>query len=149
MSEELARDGHYEVINAGVPGYTSYQEVRFFEEYLAETDPDLVIWTYCLNDNHKFLHRFNEKGRRLWTEEAEKSLEIHTVLDSIVSRSYVLSEIQMGLRASGDRTGEDKGKFVWERNKAFNIAWKNYSWRRYEKHLREMKRIVNSKPTEK
>jgi hypothetical protein len=45
LAAALAARGAIEVINAAVPGYTSYQEVHFFERYLADTEPDLVVWT--------------------------------------------------------------------------------------------------------
>jgi hypothetical protein len=61
----LSDKGRYDVINAAVPGYTSYQEVLLYEKYLKPITPDLVIWTYCLNDNHRFLHRFDEKAKML------------------------------------------------------------------------------------
>ena len=99
LSDQLKRRGVIEVINASTPGYTSYQELMFFKRYLVDTDPDLVIWAYCLNDNHKFLHRFDEQAHMLWTDEARESLGlgINTWWDWVVSRSYVLTAIRIGL----------------------------------------------------
>jgi hypothetical protein len=67
----LDSKGKFEVINAAVPGYTSYQEVLFYKKYLAATNPDLVIWAYCLNDNHRFLHELNQQAQMLTTREAK------------------------------------------------------------------------------
>ena len=39
IRDMFAGTDHFEIINAGIPGYTTYQEVLFFEEYLSQTDP--------------------------------------------------------------------------------------------------------------
>lgn len=49
---EFTRQRRIEVVNASVPGYTTYQERVFFERDLAHLTPDLVILQYCANDNH-------------------------------------------------------------------------------------------------
>ena len=136
LSDQLKRRGVIEVINASTPGYTSYQELMFFKRYLVDTDPDLVIWAYCLNDNHKFLHRFDEQAHMLWTDEARESLGlgINTWWDWVVSRGYVLTAIRIGLI----RPPNSSSMFPWEAREDFNTAWKDYSWLFYEEHLREM-----------
>lgn len=143
VRDTLGRSGSYEVINASVPGYTSYQELLFFKEYLSKTDPDLVIWTYCLNDNHKFLHRFDEKGKMLFTDEAKQTLTIDSTFDKLVSRSYILSKIKLGWMAR--KKTKETTKYYWEGRPDFNIAWKDYSWRTYEKYLVEMKKTLSQK----
>jgi hypothetical protein len=97
LSDQLKGRGAIEVINASVPDFTSYQELTFFKRYLVDTDQDLVIWSYCLNDNHKFLHRFDEQAHMLITDQARESLRINTSWDWVVSRSYVLTTIRIGL----------------------------------------------------
>jgi lysophospholipase L1-like esterase len=140
LSDQLKGRGAVEVINASVPGYTSYQELTFFKRYLVDMDPDLVIWSYCLNDNHKFLHRFDKQAHMLFTDEARESLRIKTWWDWIVSRSYVLTTIRIGLfRPPKMRSSSI---FTWEAKPDFNIAWKDYSWRFYEGHLREMVELL-------
>jgi hypothetical protein len=47
-----------EVVNAGVRGYTNYQEVLFLEKYGVTAEPDLVGFSFILNDLHKILHQF-------------------------------------------------------------------------------------------
>ena len=63
-----------QVINASVPGYTTYQERLFLERDLLQLKPDLVLLQYCVNDNHKFLHMFNTSQRWLVTPKAAKAL---------------------------------------------------------------------------
>lgn len=139
LTERLGHPGAVEVINASVPGYTSYQELLFLKRYLLQTEPDLVIWVYCLNDNHKFLHRFDEEAHMLLTPEAEESLAIRSRWDWIVSRSYVLSSFRIALLARQQHKAAARAEFPWEGRPDFNIAWKDYSWSFYEGHLKEMR----------
>ncbi len=39
-----------EVINSGVPGYSTFQQLRYLELHAADLAPDLVILQTCLND---------------------------------------------------------------------------------------------------
>jgi lysophospholipase L1-like esterase len=142
MAQRIAGPRSVEVINAAVPGYTSYQEITFFKRWVAQVEPDLVVWTYCLNDNHKFLHRFDAAANMLFTEEASRSLEIRSWWDWIVSRSYVLTTIRVGLLARQESTTPRKVTFGWEARPDFNIAWKEWSWRSYEGHLAELEEIL-------
>src|SRR5690349_12730456 len=55
-----------DVVNAGIPGYTNYQELLYLKKYGLSFQPDLVAIEFCLNDLHKFLHSFRvENGRIL------------------------------------------------------------------------------------
>jgi len=140
----LASKGPFEVINASVPGYTAYQEVLFYKKYLKDTTPDLVVWTYCLNDNHRFLHRFDENAKMLWTKEAERTLEVGSIWDSVISRSYLLTRLRLGVRHEVEmhRT-KSKVHFPWESTVDFNIAWRDSPWMDYETHLSDLKGMVN------
>jgi len=140
----LKEIGQFDVINAAVPGYTSYQEVLFYKKYLQATTPDLVIWIYCLNDNHKFLHRFDEKARMLWTKEAERSLKINSCWDRIASRSYLLTRLHVGIISRTKRNKNSNYRFVWENRVDFNIAWRDDSWIDYEDYLLKLKSILDS-----
>lgn len=140
IEQMLSKEGNVEVINAAVPGYTAYQEVLFFKKYLRQTQPDLVIWTYCLNDNHRFLHRFDEKANMLWTDEALESLQVTSLFDKLVSRSYILSELK--LRMLAVRKQKHGCRWQWECVPDFNIAWKDEPWTRYEAYMDQMKRLT-------
>ena len=141
----LEGKGPFEVINASVPGYTSYQEVLFYRKYLQDTTPDLVLWTYCLNDNHRFLHRFDENARMLWTREAERSLEVDSLWDAIVSRSYLLTRLRLGIRHKMEqRKAASKARFSWESTVDFNIAWKDSPWLDYENYLADLKGLLDA-----
>lgn len=49
LREKATGYSSFEVINTGVHGYSTYQELRIFEESLA-FDPDVVVLGFCLND---------------------------------------------------------------------------------------------------
>lgn len=48
---------HIEMINAGVPGYTTYQEKEFLRIYGLDMKPDMTILGFVVNDLYKYLHR--------------------------------------------------------------------------------------------
>ncbi len=140
--EALEERGDIEVINAAVPGYTSYQEVRFFEKYLTPTQPDLVLWTYCMNDNHRFLHEFDANANMLFTKEALETFHVETTWDLIVGKSYLLTlaRLQWASRAWEKDWASDT---PWG-NKIDKIAWKDYSWRDYETYLGELRETISA-----
>jgi hypothetical protein len=48
----------FEIINAGIPGYTTYQELEFLKIYGIDMRPDLVVLGLVFNDvYYKSLHR--------------------------------------------------------------------------------------------
>jgi lysophospholipase L1-like esterase len=54
-----AKEGSAEVINAGVPGYTAYNELFFYQDHARPFTPDVVVVGFCMNDvvdpeNHWF-----------------------------------------------------------------------------------------------
>ncbi len=52
----------YEVINAGVPGYSTFQEAAFLRIRGLALAPDLVILQFCLNDIVERYHRIARFG---------------------------------------------------------------------------------------
>ena len=57
--------GRYEVIVLARLGYSTSQEIVLLENEAAQYDPDMVLWSYCLNDPaHPLYHTANgELGR--------------------------------------------------------------------------------------
>jgi lysophospholipase L1-like esterase len=47
---QLARDTRFEVFNAGVPGYTSYQGRVLYNLRCADLEPDIIVVEFGLND---------------------------------------------------------------------------------------------------
>ena len=50
LERKLGRDRACEVIDAGVIGYSTYQELLFFEKYIEPLKPDIVMVNFCAND---------------------------------------------------------------------------------------------------
>lgn len=131
------RAGPVEVINAAVPGYTTYQERVLLERDLLAVKPDLVIVQYCLNDNHRFLHKLNKSGRWLITPEAERVLdpEGHGPLVTLLRSSRVLVEIRLRLLASRFFS---RSRFPWDLRADLAAAWQDETWPDVEEQLRVM-----------
>lgn len=51
---------HYEVINTGVEGYGTLQELEVLRTKVLRLEPDLVILNYCLNDPDEGEYHFND-----------------------------------------------------------------------------------------
>ncbi len=48
---EAVRPGDtFEVVNAGVPGYSTFQELRYLEKHGLALEPDVIVLQFCLND---------------------------------------------------------------------------------------------------
>ena len=50
---EKNKNRRYEVINAGVPGYSTVQELQYLKEHGIKYEPDLVIVGFCMTNDYK------------------------------------------------------------------------------------------------
>ncbi len=131
LSRKLGRRA--EVINAALPGYTAHQERILLERDLAPLKPDLVIQQYCLNDNHRFLHRFNESGDMIWTEEARRALlpSDGGPLAWLPNWSYLAVRLRL---FSGQWT-RPKSRFPWDNELDFAPGWTDAGWDLYREEF--------------
>jgi hypothetical protein len=140
LRERLAqRDpGRVEVINAAIPGYTTYQERHLLERDLLPLHPDLVVLQYCLNDNHRFLHRLNNNGRWLLTPEAERVIvsDRFGPLSTLLKSSYLFLELRVQFFGL---TRRFRDKAVWRYDPGVAAAWQPATWLDTEEHLRAMR----------
>jgi lysophospholipase L1-like esterase len=94
----LERPGvHYEVLNAGVPGYTSEQGRRWLTSLL-ELSPDVVVFAYCYNDK-----------RETWVTDQEKMAYFESLAGQTLAccnRFELFRCLRFGL--SGWRRGQDQ-----------------------------------------
>ncbi|MGH9386782.1 MAG: SGNH/GDSL hydrolase family protein [Vicinamibacterales bacterium] len=130
--------GPVEVINAAIPGYTTYQERTLLERDLLRHRPDLVILQYCLNDHHRFLHMLNETGRWLVTPDAERVLvpQGQGPLTTLMRSSYLLLELRLRLFALMPRSVT---QFPWETDHNVAPAWQDHTWSDFEAHVQAMR----------
>jgi lysophospholipase L1-like esterase len=132
-----------EVINASVPGYTTYQERVFLSRLIGPVAPDLVVVQYCLNDNHRFLHQLTEDGGWLLTQEARRALlpPGTGLLARFLRWSYLALEIRGRLVSPGP---EDRSRPPWESLPDFCAAWKDDTWIDTRTHLLAMRELAAS-----
>lgn len=142
----LARDlderepGRVEILNAAIPGYTTHQERVFLERIVGPIRPDVVVLEYCLNDNHRFLHRLTEDGGWLLTGEARAALnpEGDGLLARLARWSYLAFEIRKRLLARARENGE---VHPWESEPDFGPAWRSETWPAVREEIAAIHRI--------
>jgi lysophospholipase L1-like esterase len=132
-----ALHGQAEVINAAVPGYTTYQERRLLERDLLRVHSDLVLLQYCLNDNHQFLHRFDAQAHMLFTEEARRAvLPSGSGLFAVLARhSYLALRIRLALLS----LRAFHPAYPWEDQPDVAAAWQDDPWNTFAGHLAAMR----------
>jgi lysophospholipase L1-like esterase len=97
LEQVLRERGHeVEVINAGIPGYTSYQALRFLERDLLDYGPDVV--TLCFGWNELWPARGQSDLTQAvsgWKVELENVLD-HSHLYRLLRRGYVALRTDLG-----------------------------------------------------
>jgi lysophospholipase L1-like esterase len=132
-----------EVINAGVRGYTNYQELLFLKKIGLALEPDLVGVGFVLNDLHRILHRFAlEDGEIVgdeytFTDEATESVGSPLYRLARSSRFLVWLRHRLGVF---DRLIElySGDGFVFDYRPDFSSAWRPESWGPIEEQLAEL-----------
>lgn len=76
LSDQPAPRGTVEVINAGVPGYSSYQGLQHMRQEIDRLDPDIVMASYANND---FWH-WDDQTDAQHAERLSGSRSIHRLL---------------------------------------------------------------------
>jgi lysophospholipase L1-like esterase len=132
-----------EIINAGIPGYTTYQELEFLKLYGLDMQPDLVVLGFVFNDlYYPYLHK-PTAGRML---DREPSILLHrfdtrTLLGRLVAQSYLVHQVIFsGRRGLWKLTGHPF--FSFERRDDFYLAWTSYGWDKTTPLLREMRDLL-------
>lgn len=139
-----AGQSRVDVLNAAVPGYTTWQEARHLDALVEPVAPDAVLLQYCCNDNHRFLHQLTGEGGWLITEEARRALlpEGGGLLTSFARWSYLALEVRRLLLAN--RSVESV--FPWDEDAAFAAAWRDDSWILVEEQIVQMRAQVLARP---
>jgi lysophospholipase L1-like esterase len=99
-----------DVMNLGVAGYNTQQEVEMLKDKGLKFNPDLVILAYCLND------RFNDDGGIygfLLAEEQQAQKDRNQVniarLNSVLQKSDLIRFLRFGLFKPGKKAGPAPG----------------------------------------
>ena len=134
----------FDVLNAGIKGYTNYQELVFLEKYGVGFEPDLVGVGFVLNDLHRILHRFRVENGRIvgdtydFTPEAQASVDSPLVRAARTSLFLVWLYRRLGT-AAADLAYRIGGGFAFDQRLDLSTAWKDESWPAIESQLAAMK----------
>ena len=132
-----------EVLNAGIPGYTTYQELEFLKVYGLGMNPDLVVLGFVFNDvYYKYLHKPTE--RKLL--DLEPAVRLHTFnpntfFGSLLKSSYLAHEVMWrGRHVVGKLSGSIH--YPFENRRDFYLAWKEYGWANVDRLIGEMHELL-------
>lgn len=147
LNEELrAQDKKIEVINAGIPGYTTYQELEFLKVYGLDMQPDLVILGFVFNDlYYKYLSKPTEKtmlGR-------EPRVQLYRFNTSsfpgvLFAKSYLAHRLFYTLEILIKKI-RGYPYFPFEYRTDFCLAWKDYGWSKTKALIGEMQELLKDR----
>ncbi|HEX7069465.1 MAG TPA: GDSL-type esterase/lipase family protein [Rhodothermales bacterium] len=134
-----------DVLNAGVRGYTNYQEIVYLKKFGLPLHPDVVGVGFVLNDLHRILHRFEMRDGKIVGDyvvtDSVASLTGNQLFQIIrpsrflmrVRRRVRVLDAAFGLRASSGYTFEFRGDL--------SPAWKADSWIAIQNQLAQFARL--------
>lgn len=134
----------FEVINAGVPGYTTYQELEFLKIYGMDMQPDLVVLDFVFNDlyNKYFLRPVG--SNRLATEPAVwlNWIDPDSLPGAWFAGSYAANMFCLASEIAA-RTLTNRPVFPFELKGDFYTAWKSHAWTQERPLLEEIQQRVD------
>jgi len=130
-----------EIINAGILGYTTYQELEFLKIYGLHMKPDMVILCFVFNDvYYKYLHNLKRWDPEILLNRFDKKSGI----GPLFLRSYLAHLFVYSLDRIKWRMAKAKGcpNYQFNYTMDFYLAWKDYGWREAQKLIGEMNDIL-------
>lgn len=135
-----------EIVNAGVPGYTTYQELEFLRIHGLAMEPDLVVLGFVFNDLHDpYLHR-PTTGKLLDMEPAAllRYFDTRRLPGALASRSYLAHLVAEKSQRARDRiTG--RTPYPFELRRDFFLAWTEYGWGPVGDRLKEVQGLLEAR----
>lgn len=137
----------FEVINAGVPGYTTYQELEFLKIYGIEMEPDLVVLGFVFNDlYYPYLHRPNDPSLIGFEPESRLGrFDPDTFPGIVLAHSYLGNETALGAQIFWRQNILHRQMFPFEVKGDFYLAWKSHPWKREQVLIGEMRERLAQK----
>lgn len=135
---DTAAPGTIDVVNAGVKGYTNWQELQFLERHGLALEPDLVGVGFVLNDCYRMLHQFQVEDGRIVGQGygfSAEAVSAESWLRRTLRRSHFLVWLRRCLPAV---EGVPPGGFTFDHRPDFYTAWQDEPWLAIESQLREM-----------
>lgn len=139
-----------EVLNAGVRGYTNYQELVYLRKYGVAFEPDLVGVAFVLNDLHRILHEFKVENGEIvgetYTFTGEAVQSVDSTLYRLAKKSHFLVWLREQLSLF-DRLIElyAGDGFSFDYRPDFNTAWREDQWGAIERQLAEMSALGHAR----
>jgi lysophospholipase L1-like esterase len=134
-----------EVLNAGVKGYTNYQELLYLKRDGVRLEPDLVGVGFVLNDVFRFLQLFRVEDGVIVGEGyafTPEVLEGTSPLYRLLRKSVFLVWLRRRLSALDQSAVLGAGgDYSFEHRPDFHTAWLDEPWSDIEAQLREMKQL--------
>jgi lysophospholipase L1-like esterase len=149
LLQSSSRAPSIDVLNAGIRGYTNYQELLFLKKYGLTLEPDLVGVGFVLNDLHKILHQFKVEDGRIVGETYEFTPEAVGTVDSWLYQAARKSRLLVWARRRLDTVvamvehNLEQG-YAFDYRPDVNTAWKDHFWPSIETQLREMTALGRS-----
>lgn len=144
LNSRLSNGSHvFEVINAGIPGYTTYQELEFLRIYGIDMSPDIVVLGFVFNDlYYKYLH----KPTNQTLLGGEPTARLHRLNPdafpgTLFARSYLAHAVAARSELIWKRL-RGRPVFPFEQREDFYLAWKAYGWKQVRTLLGEMRALV-------
>jgi lysophospholipase L1-like esterase len=137
-----------ETINAGVPGYTTYQEFEFLKQYGWDMQPDFIVLGFVFNDVYfKYLHLSTKRD----SLDIEPDCHLHhfdtsTPLGRLFKRSFAAHMIWYSIEKAYHLISKSY-YFPFERRDDFYLAWKEYGWHETENLIKQMNQELKDKNT--
>jgi lysophospholipase L1-like esterase len=127
-----------DVVNAGVKGYTNWQELQYLKLRGLDLEPDLVGVGFVLNDCYRMLHQFQVEDGRIVGQSYEfsgEAVESESWLRRILRRSRFLVWLRHRFASI---EAVPAGEFSFDHRPDFRSAWRDEPWTAVESQLREM-----------
>ena len=107
-----------EVVNSGVMGYTTYNELQYYLTSGRELDPDIVVLAFCMNDvANPRLHWFYSTGRSRIVEIPEEAIPN---LDYDRTVAVPMLEERIAARQRARRERQARKRPLWERSALYS-----------------------------
>jgi len=145
-ARSVASVNSFEVINAGIPGYTTYQELEFLKIYGLDMEPDVVILGFVFNDvYYKYLHKPTKEN--VLSREPAAHLH-HFNTDSFPEYLFARSHLAHQIISMSEILWKrllGRPVFPFERRGDFYLAWKHYGWNHARSLIAEMRSLLRYK----
>ncbi len=132
-----------ELIDAGIKGYTNYQELEYLKKFGLKFQPNLVGVEFCLNDLHKILQSFRVKNGQIvpgtYQFASDSLSEATNILARIARQSYLFVWMRSKARVAwGVLAWKLGGGYSFDYKLDIHTAWQEEKWPMIESQMKEM-----------